>query len=845
MRKSHILQFFFLLVFAVCQPAFAGVNRWTGRGPEGGSVSTIVVDPMDDAIVSAALGNGAGVYKSTNGGDRWTAINDGLTSLYVTALTLEPERSALYAGTRDGKVFRSENAGENWVEWSRPDDRSVLSIIVMQQSVVVATLQGVFRTVDDGSSWQRPSALSRIGAPRFLAASPKGDIFCEPGQTFPLYVSRDGGASWNALPSAPDAMAIAFGPDGSIILGRPSGIFSSLDGGATWRKVANAVAPRAVFVSNSGRLYVSDGMTDVKNVGKVHIQAFAASSGASPRIFAGSLHHGVLTKIEDSTDWTTANRGIAGGVVMDLAAFPFDSSLLYAATLAGLYKSTDAGENWKKIDDATDTVAVDPLDSSIVFAGRADLKKSVDGGATWTIVQPSTRAIAIAPSNPATIYASLSMGLRKSTDRGDSWISVMNDMPIGMYSHFYGFDSVLAIDPHDESTVYVGQEEGLFKTTNGGARWNKVSSEPWIRAIAIDPANSNLVYAASWARLSRSLDGGRNWSPAGLSGRHVTALAVASDSTAYAGTAEGDIYRSTARGEQWQPFSDGLPGIEIKRISIDASGRHLFAATGAGVFEYEIADLEIETLPPDSGRFSRLLKELLAEADYRSGFVFLTGSTRGVSGQYRGDVKLRNRRRSDQEVVLAWLAMGNESGDVPLFRAVLPSSNAMPDGAAVPNLVDRLGLSGTGSLVVIAVDAAGNVDREASIDGSSRICAHSSGRLPVCQTFPAARADRFRAHSSASVAGLRQDPAFRTNVGIVNLDENAHRFTVTVSGERQNDRFELSVAPFSMIQAPVPGGDFGELTITVVTDDGTAPWLSYGSTVENATGASVTSIGLP
>ena len=56
------------------------------------------------------------MFKSTNGGGNWNAVNTDLTiNGYVTSLAIDPKTPAtLYAGTDDGGVFKSTNGGGNW-----------------------------------------------------------------------------------------------------------------------------------------------------------------------------------------------------------------------------------------------------------------------------------------------------------------------------------------------------------------------------------------------------------------------------------------------------------------------------------------------------------------------------------------------------------------------------------------------------------------------------------------------------------------------------------------------------------------------------------------------------------
>ena len=80
------------------------------------NVSALAIDP-DDAghpLCGDRISDG-GVFKSTNGGGNWSAVNTGLTATSVSALAIDPKTPAtLYAGTYNGGVFKSTNGGGNW-----------------------------------------------------------------------------------------------------------------------------------------------------------------------------------------------------------------------------------------------------------------------------------------------------------------------------------------------------------------------------------------------------------------------------------------------------------------------------------------------------------------------------------------------------------------------------------------------------------------------------------------------------------------------------------------------------------------------------------------------------------
>ena len=82
----------------------AGTNVWTSIGPEGGRILALAIDPAAPSTIYA--GTWGGVFKSTNGGAAWSAVNTGLTNTDVYALAIDPVTpSMLYAGTWGGGVF--------------------------------------------------------------------------------------------------------------------------------------------------------------------------------------------------------------------------------------------------------------------------------------------------------------------------------------------------------------------------------------------------------------------------------------------------------------------------------------------------------------------------------------------------------------------------------------------------------------------------------------------------------------------------------------------------------------------------------------------------------------------
>ena len=259
------------------------------------------------------------------------------------------------------------------------------------------------------------------------------------------------------------------------------------------------------------------------------------------------------------------------------------------------------------------------------------------------------------------------------------------------------------------------------------------------------------------------------------------------------------------------------------------------------------AGFRIERLAQDATRLPRLLSQLPAvnpsSQARQASVVAIAGNAASANGTYfRSDVSILNWRTQSQDILVAWLAQGQDGTNAPSFRITVPSTavdrttgliNVPP---TIPDFVGRLGLSGIGSLLLVGVDANGNVDSQASIDTFSRIWTFQPGSQgTVSQSLPSTELANLGGTVSAA-PGLRQDSGYRTNVGVVNLDTQANDFTVGARGDRKSASFSVHVLPFSMVQVPVPAGDYGSVTAGFVSQRSGIRWVGYGSSVDKITG---------
>lgn len=148
-----------------------GGNTWEEMGlgfPSGAdtSIHDFAFDPANSAIVYVTtssheiglprVSTTAGVHKSTDNGQTWVAINEGLTTREVDSITVSPQNSGrLLAGTEDG-VFISVDGGLRWtITGLRESVRSLLVDPSESSNVFSGTEAGLYWSQDGGRTWQR------------------------------------------------------------------------------------------------------------------------------------------------------------------------------------------------------------------------------------------------------------------------------------------------------------------------------------------------------------------------------------------------------------------------------------------------------------------------------------------------------------------------------------------------------------------------------------------------------------------------------------------------------------------------------------------------------------------
>ncbi|HEX6900815.1 MAG TPA: hypothetical protein VF789_13905 [Thermoanaerobaculia bacterium] len=356
-----------------------------------------------------------------------------------------------------------------------------------------------------------------------------------------LYKSVNTGFSWSESKGLGEVVQVALDPSRptTVYALTPSHLFKSVNGGATWAATASAGLPA------------------------IHRRIALAIDPSNPsRLFLVSPPGGVWRSGDGGQTWRLASRGLGTDSGNAVTALAVARGTVFAGTLSGLYKTTNAGGSWARLGglpaSAVRAVAASASDPRYVYASlESGLYRSRDGGASWAQTTGPVQHVlflAVHPRFPRTVFAG-EQGLFRSRDFGRTWTTLRPRTIVWS----------LAIHPRPSAAdiLYLGagprdlETGGVLVSTDDGARWtvrNRGLYELATTAVATDAGGALLAGTKGQGMFRVANPNGPLWSrtnvPAGLS---TAGIANAGPGIFFALTDDGSLWRTTSAGASWAP----------------------------------------------------------------------------------------------------------------------------------------------------------------------------------------------------------------------------------------------------------------------------------------------------
>jgi photosystem II stability/assembly factor-like uncharacterized protein len=493
--------------------------RFRFVGPRvGNRIAAIAGIPGDPSVYYAGAASG-GVWKSSDGGNRWAPIFDKQSAAAIGALAVAPsDPSIVWAGTgeawviRDSDVmgngiYKSTDAGKTWTNMGLPASGRIGRIIVhpTNPDVVYACVlgrvtgpqpeRGVFRTTDGGQHWERVLfASERVGCsglaidahnPRTLIAGmwqvemhTWGEY--SGGADGGVYISHDGGTKWSrleehGLPHAPvGKIDVAIAPTNSsrmfalIQTAGQGSVWRSDDGGEHWK----AVNYQRALVGRAGyyiRIAVSSGSDN---------EVYVANSSFHQSLDGGENFHEVR--------W--------GGDTHDIWVDPANPDRFVITDDAGMIITTVHGRGFHRVQLPIGQMYHVAVDNQVPYYFYSNMQDdgnlrgpSVPGDAPefgWDRHMGGCESGFTVPDtvDPNVVWATCYGNVvtrwdarYKEAHSVSPWMHTL-DSPPGTLKYRCHWTPPLAIDPFDHNTVYYGCQV-VFRTTNAGQSWSVVSPD--------------------------------------------------------------------------------------------------------------------------------------------------------------------------------------------------------------------------------------------------------------------------------------------------------------------------------------------------------------------------------
>lgn len=527
-------------------PAFAGWGEYHAVG----RLTTIAVHPTNPQVIyvgsAGELGReGSGIWKTTDGGTSWSAIGDALPTLAVAAIALDPGNpNRVFIATADRGVFRSDDAGDHWLNLSGPlpvrsntahGDHANLLVSPADPAILYLTTDdGVLRSTDGGQTW--PVSLSAGAWATNVVMDPlHPDVLYASIVGRGVYKTTDGGvngsSSWQLQTQPPLPSSIPGGGTGGergplLAISHPPAdasetvyalyptfpldpknlpgwaLFRTIDGGGSW----------------SGPLY-----SCAAGTANCMFVAMAADPANNDRVafgfqllFTGEIGVTPITQVPlVENDRQPASPH---GDYWELTFDPTNSQNVIAGSDGGIYLSTNHGleGSWSFIGAGITNVEMYDLaqaatQPSRVIAGTQDNGNLLySGSLVWDHIPPTQvqggdgAAVAIDPTDADTLYdmGQVQDSLVQSLNAGPGpFLPFASGLPSSSGTTCAMFNSTFFLQVHPTvPTTLLASCDSLYRTlTNvSPGNWSVFFPPPAGRVVrsAID-AVGDLYYAGT------------------------------------------------------------------------------------------------------------------------------------------------------------------------------------------------------------------------------------------------------------------------------------------------------------------------------------------------------------
>lgn len=485
-------------------------SAWEALGPGniGGRTRSLLIHPVNTDTMWAGSVAG-GIWKTTNGGATWVPKADLLINMAVNTMVMDPRNpDILFAGTGEGffnvdavrgaGILKSTDGGESWTQLpgtATPDFYYVQKMVVSKANgsrMYAATRAGVFKTIDAGATWTK--VIDGTGVNGCM------DLAIQTDRAIPYVFASCGTFTQATVYRALDTAAA--GASFTSVMSVPNQGRTSLAVAPSNQNIVYAVA---ASIATDGVLGVYRSTTS--GAAGSFVQRLDQSAGNPNRILNGLLFTNPVIAQLTACGFGTSSSSAQGWYDNLIAVDPKNPDIVWVGGI-DLFRSDDGGQNFGQASHWWFTKGVDPEYNhadhhSVVFHPGYDgvsnktMFSTNDGGIHKTVDARKGVAYSPAPITPVSPVCG-------NTDTATlvNWTQLNNGYQVTQFYHGAHYPS--------GNTVFGGTQD------NGTLRGDVGASNAWATIkggdggyVAVNPANTSMLWAENTGlSIQRSTNGG-------------------------------------------------------------------------------------------------------------------------------------------------------------------------------------------------------------------------------------------------------------------------------------------------------------------------------------------------
>ena len=477
-------------------------------------------------------GPGSGIHRTTDGGDTWTELTDGLPEgdkgrigidIYrgdgnlvfalVEADARGPGQGFGQGGGKNG-VYRSTDRGDSWEQLSTTNNRpmyySQIRIDPNDPERLYLGGAALYRSSDGGRNFT-PDAAPTVHLDHHA-------LWIDPANSEHLILAGDGGVSvswdrsdnWYQLRNLPIAQFYEIGVD----MREPYHVCGGLQDNGSWCAPSDTWSNQGIRTRDWYNVGGGDGFFTVMHPANPDIMIAESQGGNIARVnLATRERAGIRPRLRPTEDGE--ERTLRWNWDTPIVLSSHDDQVVYAGSNI-LFRSPDLGQSWEEISpDLTWNIDRDTLTLMGVAGGDPQMSRN-DGQSNYG----NLTAVAESPHDPAVLYTGSDDGrVHVTRDGGANWTDVTGNVD-EVPSHTYvtrivasngaagGVYAVFDGHRNDDFSPYI------FASDDYGESWERITDglpNTSLNALAQHPVAHNLLFAGSEVGVHFSIDGGAEW----------------------------------------------------------------------------------------------------------------------------------------------------------------------------------------------------------------------------------------------------------------------------------------------------------------------------------------------